>query len=206
MFTGIIQQIGSIAAVEAIEAGCRFVINHSFGVLALGESIAVNGVCLTVTAFDADTFQCDISPETLGLTTLAEWQAGHVVNLERAMAMGNRFGGHMVSGHVDQTGVVVTRSFEAEFLHLQVGGFDQAAATCLVKKGSIAIDGVSLTINDVIKLSDQYAVSLMLVPHTLTMTTLDQLSVNSKVNVEFDPIAKMVAQQLQNFSQMGGVR
>ena len=170
MFTGIIEGLGHLAARETLGGDVRFtshVGSLPFDNVQLGESIAINGVCLTVIAFGAHTFQADASTETLGLTTLGQLAEGAVINLERAMRPTDRLGGHLVSGHVDGVGRVAKREPNGEWLTVW---FDVPAEfdDLLVAKGSIAIDGVSLTLVDV----RPGRVSVMLIPHTLAHTTL----------------------------------
>lgn len=195
MFTGLIQQLGKIQSRVPGAAGLQLVIEHNYPALVLGESIAVNGTCLTVTQFSGHTFHCDISPETCRLTTLGELEVGDVVNLERALTMGDHLGGHMVSGHVDQVAHVVMSDVNTPFLSLKIGRFDMSSTRYLVMKGSIAVNGVSLTINEVDTNEMGSTIALTLVPHTQAATTLGQIKVGDAVNIEFDMIAKMVAHQ-----------
>lgn len=195
MFTGIIQQIGEIKAVTAGQSGLRLAITHQYEHLTLGESIAVHGVCLTVIDFDTELFFVDVSPETLNQTMFGALDCGQSVNLERAMTLNDRLGGHLVSGHVDQTAHVTVSEVQAPFLMLEVGLFDASVARYLTPKGSIAVNGVSLTINKIHMHDSHATVALTLVPHTQSATTLGLLVVSDQVNVEFDMIAKMVARQ-----------
>lgn len=196
MFTGLIQSLGRIDAITPSVSGRSFVISHAYSSLVLGESIAVNGVCLTVTALNADSFTCDVSPETCQLTTFGQSVVGETVNLERALMMGDHLGGHMVSGHVDQVAHILKSEVTPPFLSLEIGCFDRSAMHYLLKKGSVAINGVSLTINHIIAIDpNQAAIALTIVPHTRSVTTLGTVSVGDAVNIEFDMIAKMVARQ-----------
>ncbi len=194
MFTGIIENKGVIITNSAHAGANRLVIIANLPNLQVGESIAVNGVCLTLLPANESTQLCfDISPETLRCTNIGSLSSGDTVNLERAMHASTRFGGHYVSGHVDTT-VQVSQIIEMdEFIEIELSGFTPDAMLYLVPKGSITVDGVSLTINTITKQSAK----LMLVPHTLEVTTLGGLKVGQIVNIEFDYLARVVAHQLQ---------
>lgn len=188
MFTGIIEGVGSIARREAIGGDVRFHIhvgNLPFDAVALGESIAVNGVCLTVIAFDSSSFQADASTETLGLTTLGQLGEGAAVNLERAMRPSDRFGGHIVSGHVDGVGTVEAISEDARALRWRFAA-PAALLRYVAKKGSICVDGVSLTVNAV----DDAGFEVALIPHTVSHTAFAHTGVGDAVNLEIDVIAR----------------
>jgi riboflavin synthase len=190
MFTGIIEAIGQVRALQARAGDLRLRIgsgNLDMHDVALGESIAVNGVCLTVVAFSADHFEADVSNETLRCTTLGELQVDAPVNLERAMRADGRFGGHIVSGHVDGVGEV--RSITAES-RSQIWRFRVPASLSryIAEKGSVCIDGTSLTINTVE--GDEFEVNL--VPHTVTHTRFHSLTTGARVNIEVDLIARYV--------------
>lgn len=190
MFTGIIEAIGQVRALQARAGDLRLCIgsgNLDMHDVALGESIAVNGVCLTVVAFSADHFEADVSNETLRCTTLGELQVDAPVNLERAMRADGRFGGHIVSGHVDGVGEV--RSITAES-RSQIWRFRVPASLSryIAEKGSVCIDGTSLTINTVE--GDEFEVNL--VPHTVTHTRFHSLMSGARVNIEVDLIARYV--------------
>lgn len=191
MFTGLIEMQGTV-----ISAGRHLVIGAKFSETRAGESIAVNGVCLTLLPNElAEQGQLafDLSPETLSITTLGQLQIGAKVNLERAvMASGARMGGHYVSGHVDTTAIVKSVLHLEDFVEIIVSQFGIPAAAYLVAKGSITLDGISLTINDV---SDDQ-ITIMLVPHTLAMTTFRDIRVGQCVNVEFDYLTRIIAHQL----------
>lgn len=199
MFTGIIDHYGIISKSEksfapAGEQFQRLTITCDFSDLVLGESIAVDGICLTVIDPQTGQFSCDVSPETLKLTTAGSFTVGRKVNLERALRVGDRLGGHWVLGHVDQCGQVVHKIQQQEFTILQIGGFSAETMPFIVKKGSIAVNGVSLTINEVYR--DSFAV--MLVPHTLMRTNLGQLVTGDNVNLEFDYLIKAIMSQHDN--------
>ena len=188
MFTGIIEGVGSIARREALGGDVRFHIQVGtlpFDAVQLGESIAVNGVCLTVIAFDASSFQADASTETLGLTTLGQLAEGAHVNLERAMRPTDRFGGHIVSGHVDGVGTVESINEDARALRWRFAA-PAALLRYIAKKGSICVDGVSLTVNAV----DDAGFEVALIPHTVAHTAFAHTGVGAAVNLEIDLIAR----------------
>lgn len=188
MFTGIIEGVGRIARRESLGGDVRFHVQVGtlpFDAVQLGESIAVNGVCLTVIAFDQDSFQADASTETLGLTTLGQLAEGAYVNLERAMRPTDRFGGHIVSGHVDGVGSVVSIDQDARALRWRFAA-PAALLRYIAKKGSICVDGVSLTVNAV----DDAGFEVALIPHTVAHTAFAHTGVGAAVNLEIDLIAR----------------
>lgn len=194
MFTGLVEALGRVERVAEENSGRRFTLVWPglAGLgdpLALGESVAVNGCCLTVVEAEAngDTFVMQAGPETLLRTNLGDKGAGDPVNLERALRAGDRFGGHFVQGHVDATATLRERRPEGEWEFL---GFtvDPEWTALMVPKGSLAVDGVSLTLVDVTP--DGF--SVMLIPHTLSVTTLGSLRPGSRVNIETDMLAKHV--------------
>ena len=188
MFTGIIQSIGHIHEYDARGADARMIIaggGLDFSDLALGDSIAVNGVCLTAVALAPDSFTVDVSAETLRCT--AGYVSGAEVNLEKALRLADRLGGHLVSGHVDGVGRV--HRFEpAGESHLLEIDAPVELARYIIRKGSITVNGVSLTVNAV----EGARFALNLIPHTLEMTTLKHLKTGSRVNLEVDMIARYV--------------
>lgn len=198
MFTGLVETIGHLRH-KAGGPVVRALFDASLGKLDLGESIAVNGVCLTVDRIVASGFEADMSPETLTRTTLGGLVAGARVHLERATPLGGRMGGHVVLGHVDGIGRVTDLSprGDAMRLEVQVGGH---LAPYLAEKGSVCIDGVSLTINRVedrlAERSSSVLFEVMLVPHTLSRTLLGNLRAGQGVNIEVDVLARYVARQL----------
>ncbi|WP_419420862.1 riboflavin synthase [Legionella sp. D16C41] len=199
MFTGLIEQQGEVVGNEAGEVANRLILNASFKELQHGESIAVNGVCLTLLPNSHDKYlQFDVSPETLSLTTLGQLKVGDKVNLERAMLASSRFGGHYVSGHVDTMATLLSKKPIGEFYEITVGNFGIAPYLYLLPKGSITLDGISLTINEVNKGN----IKLMLVPHTLVKTTFGLKEVGQQVNVEFDYFTRIVAHQLAVSGQL----
>jgi riboflavin synthase len=199
MFTGIIEKKGKILANQSFEQSNRLSIAASFTEIQVGESIAINGVCLTVLPSEQkNLLNFDISPETLRLTTLSQLQPGQEVNLERAMSAATRFGGHYVSGHVDAKAAVDAIKPMDDYFEMELSGFELEAYLYLIPKGSITVEGVSLTINAV----ENGVVKLMLIPHTLAETTLGSLQVGQPVNIEFDYLTRIVAHQLQIYGKL----
>ncbi|MFC5577178.1 riboflavin synthase [Lysobacter niabensis] len=196
MFTGIIEGVGRIAALEARGGDVRLRVDTgtlAFEAVQLGESIAVNGVCLTVVEFDATSFAADASNETLSLTTLGSLQAGAPVNLERAMRPTDRLGGHLVSGHVDGVGRVLSITEDARAQRWRFAA-PAALLRYVAKKGSICVDGVSLTVNEV----DAQGFEVALIPHTVTHTAFAQAKPGDAVNLEIDLVARYVERLLGN--------
>ena len=198
MFTGIVESIGKVESLRAGAGGTRrLTVKTDLEVakLPIGASIAVNGVCLTIVARRSgrpSTFEADVGPETLACSTLGKLTAGGRVHLERALALGDPMGGHMVSGHVDSTGRVENTRKQGGTLSLRVTAPDDLAPY-LFKKGSIAIDGVSLTVNQV----EDSTFEVLLIPHTLAVTLLGELRPGGRVNLEADLIAKQVARFIE---------
>lgn len=194
MFTGIVEGIGKVESLRPSAGGTRrLTMKTDLDVagLPIGASIAVNGACLTMIARRSGrpgSFQADVGPETLDCTTLGSLTTGTRVHLERALRLGDPLGGHMVSGHVDGTGLVEHARQQGTTFALRVKAPPELASY-LFKKGSIAIDGVSLTINKV----EGTCFDVLLIPHTLKATLLGELRTGSKVNLEADMIAKQVA-------------
>lgn len=193
MFTGLIEQQGRVIANQSSDIANRLVISSTFEDLQVGESIAVNGVCLTLLPTYSGELNFDVSPETLRVTTLGTLSAGDPVNLERAMRAETRFGGHYVSGHVDTMARIQSIQPIGEYVEIELGGFSPTAMMYLIPKGSVTVEGVSLTINAI----ENQIVKLMLVPHTLLVTTLGSLQIGCLVNIEFDYLTRIVAHQLQ---------
>ncbi len=191
MFTGLVEGLGRLQQIVEENGGRRLVIawpdRPAAEPLILGESVAVSGCCLTVTATANDTFNVQVGPETLERTNLADKKAGDHVNLERALKVGDRLGGHFVQGHIDTTARLRDRRREGEWEFLAFA-IDPAWTPLLVSKGSIAIDGVSLTLVDVW----HDAFSVMLIPHTLAVTSLGTTRPGDRVNIEVDILAKHV--------------
>lgn len=184
MFTGIVQAVGRIVRLEPLEIDCGTL---DLAGVAVGDSIAVQGVCLTVTALTGKGFTADVSAETRRVTTGLD-RAGGAVNLEKALALGEKLGGHLVAGHVDGVGEVL--SFEDGVLRVRA---PRELARYIARKGSICIDGVSLTVNRV----EAEAFEVQLIPHTLEVTTLGALRRGAKVNLEVDLIARYVERLMQ---------
>jgi len=193
MFTGIIQAVGRIHDYEARGADARMVIaggGLDFSDVAIGDSIAVNGVCLTAVALTPDSFTVDVSAETLRVTE--GFVPGAEVNLEKALRLADRLGGHLVSGHVDGVGTVHAFAPVGESHRLEIDA-PPDLARYILRKGSITVNGVSLTVNQV----NGARFTLNLIPHTLAMTTLRHLKAGSRVNLEVDMIARYVERMLQ---------
>lgn len=188
MFTGIILAVGSIAAIQPRGGDCRLKIDTgklSLTDCALGDSIAVNGVCLTAVELGAHYFCADVSNETLSRTTLKTARTGTEVNLELALTPSSRLGGHIVSGHVDGIGKVLEKQADGRSIRFKFKAPD-ALAKYIAEKGSICIDGISLTVNTV----DGASFSVNIVPHTLQETTLGNTEIGSEVNLEVDLLAR----------------
>ena len=188
MFTGIIQSVGTVAAMETKGGDVRLRINTGkldLADVALGDSIAVNGVCLTAVELPGDGFVADVSNETLALTSLGRLKAGSRVNLEKALTMATRLGGHLVSGHVDGLGTVVSRHDDARSVRFVIEA-PAELARYIAHKGSICVDGTSLTVNGV----DGARFELNIVPHTLQETIMEEYQPGSEVNLEVDLIAR----------------
>ena len=185
MFTGIVEEIGKIQSITSnkITVECGTVLEGT----KLGDSIAVNGVCLTVIELSSKTFTADVSYETLRVTSLNNLKAGSIVNLERAMKADGRFGGHMVYGHVDGLGKIVTIQKNGEFFDIKIE-LDEKDSKYAVKKGSITVDGISLTIAEIIN----NQINLAIIPHTFENTNLKSLKIGDFVNIETDITAKYI--------------
>jgi len=188
MFTGLVEAVGQVTESTATPGGVRLRIDTALAPeLALGDSLAVNGVCLTVVRIDGSAVQADVGPETLRVTTLGSLGPGSLVNLERSMRADSRFGGHFVQGHVDAVGEIIELRPDADFHWLTVG-FPPGLAPFLVHKGSIAVDGISLTVAELG--DDRFGV--MIVPFTIEHTNLRRLKVHDRVNLEGDMVGKYV--------------
>ena len=195
MFTGIIQQLGRVLSATRLSQGLSLSIEHTFTDIVRGESISVNGVCLTVTEFSSSHLVFFLSLETLKITSFLNLELGQHVHLERALSMGDSVSGHWVSGHVDGQLRVKALHWFGDSLELVLDDIPAHAVPWLIPKGSIALQGVSLTLNQVS--SDR--ISLMLIPETLQKTTLARSVVGSLLHVEYDMMAKTTAHQLQIF-------
>jgi riboflavin synthase len=194
MFTGIVEELGRVKAIEPQADALRLTIEGPLVVSDAnrGDSIAVCGTCLTVVEHDATSFTADVMQETLNLTSLAGIKVGDPVNLERAMTAATRFGGHVVQGHVDGLGEIISRT-PSENWELVKVRIPQALMKYIVLKGSITIDGVSLTVNEV----GPDFIGLSLIPETLKLTTLGSKQPGDKVNVEADVMAKHIERLLE---------
>ena len=200
MFTGIIEEMGVVKAVGKTLQGCRVAIlaKTVLDGLTVGDSVTVNGVCLTVVGCDDAEMKADISPETLTVTALGMLKAGDPVNLERAMRLGDRLGGHLVTGHVDGVGTIRSRVQDHDALQVMIEAPRDILRYC-VPKGSITVDGISLTINEV---TDR-GFRVTIIPHTAKVTTLGVKHVGDAVNLETDLIGRYV-ERLFPGSQAGG--
>jgi riboflavin synthase len=194
MFTGLIEQIGEIDSVRQTDAGRELRIRAAFTDIESGESIAVNGACLTVREFGPGWFDVAAVATTLDRTTIGAWKAGTRVNLERSLRAGDRLGGHIVQGHVDCVGTVAARELRDDALLIDVS-LPAGIQPLFVLHGSVAIDGVSLTVNDLIPAG----VQLSLIEYTLSHTTLGDLAPGMRVHVEVDVIAKHVRRLLEPY-------
>ena len=199
MFTGIVEEMGAVTVVERTLAGTRVTLLAStiMSDLKIGDSVSVNGTCLTVVSREERSFVVEVSPETLSVTTLGQLGAGAPVNLERAMKLNERIGGHLVAGHVDGVGTIRSRHQEGNAIFFTIQAPGDVLKYCVVK-GSITVDGISLTINDVT--SEGFSVAI--IPHTAKVTTLGLKQVNDSVNLESDLIGKYVERLLQERSQL----
>ena len=196
MFTGIIQAQGNIKEIRASNKGAVFVLNSNsldLSDISIGDSIAVNGVCLTVTQLDKNYFSADVSQETLNCTTFSQLKKGQNINLEKSLRLNQGVDGHIVSGHVDGVGKITLIAIEGDSTRMKIK-VDDNLVKYIVKKGSICINGVSLTVNEI----DGNVFDVNIVPHTFSVTTLDELKVNSQVNIEIDIIARHIERLLNH--------
>lgn len=198
MFTGIVEEMGAVSAVRKTATGMQATILASVIMddLTVGASVSVNGTCLTVTSRGEREFSVDISPETSAVTTLSSLTAGAPVNLERAMKVNQRLGGHLVAGHVDAVGTIRGKRQEGNTLFVTVDAPKEVLRYC-VPKGSITVDGISLTINEV----GERSFGVAIIPHTAKVTTLGLKQVGDAVNLESDMIGKYVERLLQERGQ-----
>ena len=189
MFSGIVEALGTVAEIRSEPPGAWLIVREAriASETAVADSISVNGCCLTVVDVTGDTVAFQAGPETLARTNLGDLTAGSPVNLERALKVGDRLGGHFVSGHIDGTGTLVERNDEGEWSTFWFE-LSPSLSRQMASKGSIAVDGVSLTIVD----SEPTRFSVALIPYTLNVTTLGPLTVGDKVNLETDILAKYV--------------
>ncbi|WP_314199636.1 riboflavin synthase [Capnocytophaga sputigena] len=193
MFTGIIEEIGKIVRIEREQANLHLYVKSSFtNELKIDQSVAHNGVCLTVVAIDGDVYQVTAIAETLAKTHLGSLQVGDAVNLERGMLLNTRLDGHIVQGHIDQTGTCTAIQEEAGSTRFTFQ-YDPSTGNVVIEKGSITVNGVSLTVIDATR--DSFSVAV--IPYTLAHTNLQHLQIGSIVNLEFDVIGKYVARLIQ---------
>jgi riboflavin synthase len=186
MFTGLIHDVGTVVAFERLSSGARITVDSDLERLETGESISINGACQTVSALSGRTFSCDVLAETLRVTNLGHCRGGSKVNLERAMLPADRFGGHMVSGHVDGVGTVVRVVRRPLKLVVQA---ERGLLRYIVPKGSIALNGVSLTVGPE---PGQGKFEVFIVPYTWENTNLKELRAGSEINIEVDMVAKYI--------------
>jgi len=201
MFTGIIQAQGNIQEIRISDKGAIFVLNANsldLSDISIGDSIAVNGVCLTVIQLDNNSFSAEVSQETLNCSTFSQLEKGQSINLEKSLRLDQGINGHLVSGHVDGVGEVVSFYKEGESTRLKIK-VKNDLSKYIAKKGSICINGVSLTVNSIE--ADIFDVNI--VPHTLSVTTLGELIENSSVNIEIDIIARHVEQLISHKTSSG---
>ncbi|WP_240413919.1 riboflavin synthase [Paenibacillus periandrae] len=201
MFTGIIEEIGNMRSISRqgqamiLSIGASRILED----VHLGDSISVNGVCLTVVKYDGSSITVDVMPETFRRTTLSKLHTGDPVNLERAMAVGGRFGGHIVQGHVDSIGTITSRTTDQNAVVYEIEPVDTAILKYMIPHGSITIDGISLTL---VQVTDQrFTVSI--IPHTLAQTVLQHKKPGDEVNLEADVLGKYM-EKLLSFRSHGG--
>lgn len=203
MFTGLVEEIGKIkgftktgdSMVLAIEA------QNILKDTQIGDSIAVNGICLTVTSYERTSFTVDVMPETMYKSNLKDLQSGSLVNLERAMSPNRRFGGHFVAGHVDGVATLIERKALDNAIYFKFK-IDESLANYMIPKGSIAIDGISLTLVEVT--NESFTVSI--IPHTLAQTNLEGKQIGHTVNIEVDMIGKFVEKAVRNMMNKGNYK
>ena len=189
MFTGIIEGSGTISGIKPSGQSRRMAINADYELdnTKIGDSIAVNGACLTVVSFSGKRFEVDVSPETVAKTTLGKAKIGDRLNLERALCISDRIDGHLVSGHIDGIGKIKSRKTEENAIIITFN-IPESVSYYIIKKGSVAVDGISLTVNE----CDDESFQVSIIPHTAKLTTLGFKKVSDSVNVETDMIGKYV--------------
>ena len=193
MFTGLIETVGHVSGLASVPSGFRLRVRTSLAAeLALGESVAVNGVCLTVIGVEGEELLTDIGPETARVTTLGSLRTGQAVNLERSLRAGDRLGGHFVQGHVDGVGIIqgLRQDGDAHWLTIS---FPTGLAPFVISKGSIAVDGISLTVATL----HERQMDVMIIPFTWTHTNLSSLRVGDQVNLECDMLGKYVIRAIE---------
>jgi riboflavin synthase len=188
MFTGIVETVGKLTELRSVSTGLRMKIsakNLDFSDVSVGDSVAVSGPCLTVVSFSAIGFEVDVSSETLSKTTLGLKKVGALVNIEKALKFNDRLGGHLVSGHIDGVGTVLERATLGDYVRFIIS-VPVTLSRYLAYKGSVCLDGVSLTVNNV----TENTFEVLTIPHTLDNTTLEGLTTRMDVNVEVDLVAR----------------
>ncbi|MFN3389113.1 MAG: riboflavin synthase [Allosphingosinicella sp.] len=197
MFTGIITDVGRIVAAEQKgDLRLRIACGYDMAEVALGASIACSGVCLTVVDKGDDWFAVDVSEETLARTATSLWREGNRLNLERALRLGDELGGHIVTGHVDAVGTVEAASEVGGSLRVAVIA-PQALEGYIAPKGSVALDGVSLTVNEVEPISEGVRFTVNIIPHTAAQTTFDGIAAGRPLNIEIDVLARYIGRMLE---------
>lgn len=198
MFTGIVDHCGEIKTIERHANGLSLWITCHYLDLVPGESLCIDGICLTVVEQQPYLFRCDISKETCRVTLANLYQVKQFVNIERALRFSDRLGGHFVTGHIDQTATVIKQQQQGDFMTITFETMNHALIKhYLINKGSVTVNGVSLTLNEILT----QGFSVTLIPHTLATTNLKQLQIGDSVNIEFDYLAKIVAQQVNPITQ-----
>lgn len=202
MFTGIVEELGVIKTIKNEPKSMQLTIESKKVIedIHLGDSIAINGVCLTVISFSTKQFTVDVMPETVKATNIHALQTGQVVNLERAMPANGRFGGHFVSGHVDGTGIILGKRKLANAVYVDIGISKELSKFCMMK-GSIAIDGISLTIFDV----KPTQITVSLIPHTFDQTILGIKKEQEVVNIENDLLGKYIIHHLERKDEKSSI-
>ena len=196
MFTGIVTDVGTVRSTEKRgDLRLRIATGYDLDTVELGASIACSGVCLTVVDKGEDWFAVDVSAETLSKTAADHWQEGATLNLERSLRLGDELGGHIVTGHVDAVGRVVSVGHEGDSMRLSIA-VPRALGPMIAVKGSIALDGVSLTVNEVGETGGDATLSINLIPHTGRNTTFGHVEVEQQLNVEVDVLARYIDRML----------
>ncbi len=199
MFTGIVTDIGTILSItkNADRHSLTLIIDSHYSDIKQGESIAVDGACLTATVINNTTFHCDVSHETCHSTIANQYLPGSQVNLERAVSLSDRLSGHIVTGHIDHVANIQLIKKQSAYIELQISNLSPIANRYLINKGNITINGVNLTINNYTK----NHISTLCIPHTLAVTNLQKLHTGDPVNIEYDYVAKLIAKQHDHYQQ-----